>query len=253
MASSVQFTLNFDDGSLLDVSPNSVLVFLDETGDEQLNDPKYPLFGFGGCCILARDYYDIIDKPWLKMKHEKFDLTSNSLHATGSNFTSDQLSALNIFFLSNTFGRFATIASKNSNVDTRLKLEQIVYYSFYFRVCEIIKWYEFENIIIIYEDSIRLKPKLEKYAADIKFAEKVNGVDVSIDTHYCVLKKNNAFSGLEVADFIIHSAGTTLRDVISGKKSKLTDRKDFRNIFGGIDSKYSSFMQINSATVTPKE
>lgn len=73
-----QFTFNFDDGTLLNISPNSVLVFLDETGDEQLNDPAYPIFGFGGCCILARDYFDNIDKPWSNMKIEKFDLIHKS-------------------------------------------------------------------------------------------------------------------------------------------------------------------------------
>jgi len=248
-----QFALTFDDGSLLNVSLNSIIVFLDETGDEQLNDPQYPIFGFGGCCILARDYFDIIDKPWSNMKHEKFDLHDKPLHATGINFTYEQMTALNNFFLSSTFGRFAVISSKNTKNDTMLKLEQIVYCDFYNRVLEIIKWYKFENIIIIYDNSERLKPKLQKYAASIEFTEKVNGVDMKIDTHYCIMNKKDAFSGLEVADFIIHSAGTALRDLISGKISKLIDREDFRNIFEKIDSKYSSFIQIDSVSFTSRE
>ncbi|NCB51156.1 MAG: hypothetical protein EOM54_04645 [Clostridia bacterium] len=54
------FTLCFSDGSELKASPNTALIFLDETGDELLSDPIYPIFGFGGCCILVKDYNDII-------------------------------------------------------------------------------------------------------------------------------------------------------------------------------------------------
>ena len=50
---------------------------------------------------------------------------------------------------------------------------------------------------------------------------------------------------LEIADFIIHSAGTTCRDVISGKLNKGTERKDFACIFSGVDERMCSFMLIN--------
>ena len=60
------FIINCYDGSVINVSPNSALVFLDETGDEQLKDPKYPIFGLGGCCILAKNYFNLIDRPWLR-------------------------------------------------------------------------------------------------------------------------------------------------------------------------------------------
>jgi len=235
-----QFTFNFDNGTLLNISPNSVLVFLDETGDEQLNDPAYPIFGFGGCCILARDYFDNIDKPWSNMKIENFDLIHKALHASENHYTYKQMTALNSFFSSNTFGRFAAISSKSTRIDAALQLEQIVYYSLYKRIVDIIKWYELDNIVIIYEDSVRLKPKLEKYTTGINFLEKINDINVKINIHYCTMNKKHTFSGLEVADFIIHSAGTALRDRINGKIRNLTDREDFDNIFKNTDSKYSS-------------
>ena len=80
----------------------------------------------------------------------------------------------------------------------------------------------------------------------------MNGVDTKIETHYCVVNKETALSGVEVADFIIHSAGTSLRDLINGKIYRLTDREDFNNIFNTTDKKISSFFQVNSAAFTSK-
>ena len=248
-----QFIIKCEDGSVLNVSPNSALIFLDETGDEQLKDPKYPIFGLGGCCIIAKNYLSLIDRPWSKIKLEMFNLKNKPLHAAGNSFSYKQITAINNFFLSNGFGRFTTISSINTQIDTKLKMEQVVFYSFCTRVLEIIRWYEFDNIIVIYDNSERLKPKLQKYASGIEFSEKFNDVDKKIETHYCVVNKENAFSGVEVADFIIHSAGTSLRDLISGKICRLTDREDFNKIFNTTDKKLSSFIQLNSVAFTSKE
>lgn len=50
---------------------------------------------------------------------------------------------------------------------------------------------------------------------------------------------------MEVADFIMHTAGTQLRDRISKKNLK---RKDFEVVFNGIDKKLSSCMFIEKIT-----
>jgi hypothetical protein len=36
--------------------PRSLLVFIDETGNEDYSDPKNPTFGRGGCAVLGVDY-----------------------------------------------------------------------------------------------------------------------------------------------------------------------------------------------------
>lgn len=85
------------------------------------------------------------------------------------------------------------------------------------------------------------------------FLEIINDINVKINIHYCTINKKHTFSGLEVADFIIHSAVTALRDRINGKIRNLTDREDFDNIFKNKDSKYSSFIQIDSAVINSME
>lgn len=43
-----------DDRSVLAVSANSMLVFVDETGEEWFRDPHHPVFGLGGCTVAAK-------------------------------------------------------------------------------------------------------------------------------------------------------------------------------------------------------
>ncbi|GAG26739.1 unnamed protein product, partial [marine sediment metagenome] len=44
------------------IEGNSLLVFIDETGNEYLKDKKYPIFGLGGCAVICKDYNNLIRK-----------------------------------------------------------------------------------------------------------------------------------------------------------------------------------------------
>jgi hypothetical protein len=48
----------------LKLLPNSLLIFVDETGNEDLSDPKNPTFGRGGCGALFTEYKHRILNPW---------------------------------------------------------------------------------------------------------------------------------------------------------------------------------------------
>lgn len=245
------FVLYSEDGTSFKVSPDSALVFLDETGDSQLSDKNYPIFGFGGCCILAKDYMDAIHNPWSNLKKNHFELKDKPLHAADIKFNNNQITELNNFFITHQFGRFAVLMSKNTSIDFELSPEYIVYADFYNRIIEILKYYNFENIVIIYEDSKKLKPKLESYAAGIILSEKINEVDNNIEIYYYAMSKQIAFPGLEIADIIVHTAGTSLRDKINGKITNLIERKDFSNIFEKIEKQHSSFLYIEKAVSNP--
>lgn len=239
------FTLNFANGESYDVLKNTALVFIDETGNEQLSDPNYPIFGMGGCVIFADNYIDHIHNPWEKMKDTHFNQSMYPLHASDNNFNSDQISALNDFFLQNKFGRFASLASLNTTVDTILQIEQIVYFSAINRIIDISKYSTFNKIVIIYEHSDRLMPKLEYYNKDISFTDE-SGVAIPIE--FCCANKSLCIPGIEIADFIVHSAGTSLRDKISNKITNLSERKDFSNIFVNVDENYPSFLYLNNVS-----
>src|SRR6266851_5506328 len=89
-----------EDLSSLEVSNSTMFVFVDETGHEGVHDPKFPLFGFGGCLSFAVDYEIAIAKPWKEVE-QTFPSDMLPLHASElkpDRLTSAQKAALNGFF-----------------------------------------------------------------------------------------------------------------------------------------------------------
>ena len=106
------------EGELLSLEPSCLMVFIDETGSESLSDKIHPVFGLGGCAVLASDYEKLISIPWDNLKNEYFEGADKTLHASELNSpTPQQLEALNDFFKNNGFVRVAGIACKNTELD----------------------------------------------------------------------------------------------------------------------------------------
>lgn len=76
--------LTNEKGEEIPLSPSCLLVFVDETGDEGLGDPNYPIFGLGACVVLESDYGSLVRSPWNLMKEELFD--APTLHCTQRNY-----------------------------------------------------------------------------------------------------------------------------------------------------------------------
>ena len=52
----------------LQLGPNCLLFFIDETGHETFADKNYPVFGLGGCAINSSSAAAVIAEPWRAMK-----------------------------------------------------------------------------------------------------------------------------------------------------------------------------------------
>ena len=48
-------------------TPGTLMVFCDETGNENYKDCAYPIFGRGGCIVMGREYQNRIAKPWKRL------------------------------------------------------------------------------------------------------------------------------------------------------------------------------------------
>jgi hypothetical protein len=57
------------------------LVCIDETGHEEFADPTYPVFGLGGCAVLAEHYAERLAFPWRDLKAKHFGGGDAPLHA----------------------------------------------------------------------------------------------------------------------------------------------------------------------------
>ena len=65
----------------LQVGPNCLLFFIDETGHETFADKNYPVFGLGGCAINSSSAAAVIAEPWRAMKAAHFDRGRPASHS----------------------------------------------------------------------------------------------------------------------------------------------------------------------------
>jgi len=101
-------------GERLIVQPHCLMFFVDETGDETFADPQYPVFGLGGCALLAAAIEPVLRTPWRNMKALHFGGADLPLHASDLRSpTATQLEALGTFFRNQTFGRFAVTMTRS--------------------------------------------------------------------------------------------------------------------------------------------
>jgi len=78
-----QFVLfNSEDGNQINSTPDTFLLFIDETGGESLKDPNFPIFGFGAVGLPAHLYSTNIINPWEVLKDKEFYGKDKPLHAS---------------------------------------------------------------------------------------------------------------------------------------------------------------------------
>lgn len=240
-------TLTDDSGTAHTFSGNTVLVFIDETGNELFKDKEYPLFGLGGCLCLVKDYYKQINIPW-KHVENAFDKSDLPLHASSlqkNKMTQAQYSAINNFLTANAFGRFACILTHRIVNSSPYTYFDIAIAGLHQRIRSIMQWLPLDNVVMIIESSERTNIKTTAHFDPYKL--EANGRQIPLH-HFFMNKKQNE-PGLIVADFIIHTAGSTVFSKHKNNIENYLDRRDFKNVFGSVDEKLVSFIEVN--TVIP--
>src|SRR5262249_50960205 len=95
------------------VRPDCLMFFCDDTGHEDFRDPQFPVFGIGGCGLMARALEPMLKRPWQENNARYFPGAHQPLHANAlRNRTRTPLAALGQFFREQEFCRFGvTITS----------------------------------------------------------------------------------------------------------------------------------------------
>lgn len=229
----------------LDVPDTALVVGIDDTGDESFANNDHPLFGLGGCAVLAKDYFRYLDDPWHELKEIFFGDRHVKLHASELNRPSTaQLQALAMFFKNLPFFRFATIASKtveNETIETIVHLVSVIIMQ---QVASFATWVQPTEVVFIIENSQRIDKDLRKHFSAYRFG---NG-DIEIQPKVLLAKKDARASCVEVADFVIHPAGAQVRNRLRGfKNSNNLIRKDFEAVFHKVDSKLVDYRELLAA------
>lgn len=223
------------------LSESTLVVALDDTGNERFKDANHPVFGLGGCAFMVRDYQRLVEGPWDYMCSKYFPDIKRPIHATDDlkNLTEDQMNAINHFFERFEFFRIATTSSKNTETSVEEDFIQIVGASILQRIVDVAKWTNFDRLFILIEESERIELKIVQSLSN----KKIEKNDQEIQIEIGLIPKSACIAAMEVADVIIHTAGGQTRSRISGNTNF---RLDFKTIFQSVDKRLTSFMEITN-------
>lgn len=215
------------------IPADSLLVFIDETGNEKLSDPNAPFFGFGGCLCKSQNYFSLIDEPWISVQ-SLFSPEQRPLHAADLNpkdLSHDQMANITKFFKEYAFGRFAAVIKADAEIEAYGSIFHVLARCTLDKVIEVVQatGEEFTQVVMCFEHSQRLDAL---YADYFRRYPPLAEDDSPIPVFYATQEKNRRedyFAGLSVADFIAHTAGSMSRSTMGGKRP--VKRRDFDAVF----------------------
>lgn len=210
----------------LPLRPETLFIFIDETGIEDYSDPKNPTFGRGGCAVLGADYKNLLKKPWRKLKRERLGGAAKPFHATA--FEQSRPSLVQITGISRflqRFWRFAVMSDAATALPPGIDGHRAISLVKIKFVTKLVEAYQnLANVAMVFEASDRGNKLVER---DFELANMnlVTGSGRHLEVDGYFMEKKQMEAGLEVADLIAHTAGRQRRHQLAGKKGVAPDFK----------------------------
>lgn len=224
------------------VDADSLLVWIDETGHERFQDPQYPVFGLGGCATYADEYEACLHEPWMELKRSEFAGTDAQLHAAEMHdATPAQLAAIGEFFQSEPFFRVAVTLTEVVDLPDRVDAYQLVAGALYNRITDVAEARIPSKVVFVLEEADRLRGLATRCFSGYEMVARSDGESWGIPMDHYFMPKNADTAGLEVADFVMHAAGTHRRERVQGND---TDRQDYNAVFREVDAQLVSVFNI---------
>jgi hypothetical protein len=235
-----------DESGETQLQPTALLVALDDTGEPSTRDRAHPVFGLGGCAILVGQYHEYMRLPWALMKQQHFAGPLQPLHASDlRNPTPAQIEALNSFFQGQVFFRLAALLTDQFPVGDPSARVEIISLMLSRLLSVVSTRVPFSKIALIFDRSERLGPQIGRIFSDLRVTQTLEGTTRQIPVELCDAPKRLCEPALEVADFIIHTAGRAVRKSIDGMP--FLENPDFRAIFETQPQELSEFVRLDAA------
>lgn len=228
--------------STLEVPDDCLLVFIDDTGHEELISS--PVFGLGGCAIISQRYQELLKAPWRKMQTHYFGEGSfpNRAAEAPRACSPQQMAAIGNFFRQGVFSRFAVVLKTTSPLPGPLCPYQTVAGFLMERAAKASSEWHPNRVAAIIESSKRADLLAKRYFAGRMFT--IN--QRTLPTEWFFLPKTSHEAGLEVADFVVNAAHGRAKARLSGEPAR---RRDFECVFKSRPN-LTAAVEIDSASIS---
>ncbi len=223
----------------------TLLVYIDESGDEHLTDPNYRVFGLGGCAVRFDRYEVDLAAGWRAMKRLMFGGENTQMHASRLEPTEAQIAGLAHFFRTSPFYRLAALVNDESTLTSDgLSRYEVVASKLVRNIAVILGSHaRCDHVRLFFEASQRGDRLAKAFMQRLSFVPTSGTISVSWNS----VSKETQEPGLEVADFVMHTAGVQTRHMRRGSRPK---RKDFKCVFQDVPSDLVQFSYITKFGLT---
>jgi hypothetical protein len=231
---------------------NTLVFYIDDTGDEQLNNPEHPVFAFGGVACSTALHLELA-RSWQTMKSRHFPQVVGPLHAKThlreSKLSKTKREAVLAAIPRGTLGRFGTIMT----ADTMVGRDQIMITTcgtlanrlarVAAGMAQLGLWnpsMSSRKVIAVFEHSARLANHLEQHFTSL--ALQVLGETIPVEG--CFMLKSVANPFLEMADFVVNTVGRNVKHQrIHGRQSCIAS---FHSLFRDVGPPMADYFETTT-------
>jgi hypothetical protein len=222
-----------------------LVFFIDETGAESLDDPSFPVFGFGCCAVTGENYQHAVFRPWREMKTTFFGGVQSPMHASGGPVPdAGQLTALSEFFARDGYFRLGAVVKRSTSISGMDDYHDAASAVLQMLIGRVVQAILPTRVVLVFEDSERGRPLILKHFGSLKIDSHGPRGTEPLPILQCFEAKSMNEPGLEVADFIAHAASTQARAHEAGAHGW---RLDFHSIFQAAPAGLARYADVHKA------
>jgi hypothetical protein len=236
-------------GEHLHIQPNTLVFYIDESGDERLNNQQHPIFAFGGVACVTESHIPIA-RAWQAMKAATFPQVVGPLHAKShlrERLTEPRRLAVLAGMAHRQLGRFGTVItnstmmSPNDVIPVACGTLANRFASVAGGMIQLGLWRPPGHVVAVFEHSASLARHVEQHFTDL--AIKVGTRIIPVEG--CFMPKSIGNPFLEMADFVASVIGKNVKEQLECGRAKCT--RNFQALFREVGPPLANYIEVTDA------